>query len=141
VLATHPGLGLGGQTTDAKVAAPASSFDAPYRVFQNRDHQGARSGRVAIPARVQEHVRPQDCGRFEGCHREVDHGADRTPRAVRCADRGVVRVFAMAATIRPPAITHDETEVRLWLEGGEEAVHPRGDGFLTLACRGMISMK
>ena len=31
-------------------------------------------------------------------------------------------------TVRPPAITHDGTEVRLRLEGGKEAVRPRGDG-------------
>ncbi len=47
--------------------------------------------------------------------------------AVRCADRGVFRVLATEATIRPPAITHDGTEVRLRLEGGKEAVRPRVD--------------
>ena len=59
-LAAHPGLGLGGQTTSAKVTAPASLLDAPYRVLQNREHEGARSGRVAIPARVPEHLCLQD---------------------------------------------------------------------------------
>lgn len=48
--------------------------------------------------------------------------------AVRRADRGVFRVLATEATIRPPAITHDGTEVRLRLEGGKQAVRPRGDG-------------
>src|SRR6476659_1410086 len=33
---------------------------------------------------------------------------------------GAVRVLATGATIRPPAITHDGTEVRLRLEGGKE---------------------
>src|SRR6185295_7716043 len=64
--AAHPGLGLGGQTTGAKVAAPASLLDAPYRVLQNREHQGAWSGRVAIPARVPEHLRLQDRRQLTG---------------------------------------------------------------------------
>src|SRR5438093_7246527 len=59
-LAAHPGLGLGGQTTGAKVAAPASLLDAPYRVLQNREHEGARSGRVGIPAGAPRYLCLQD---------------------------------------------------------------------------------
>src|SRR5437773_8459134 len=73
-LAAHPGRGLGGQTTGAKVPAPASILDAPYRVLQNREHEGARSGRVAIPARAPEHRCLPDRWRLAGCHLEgADH--------------------------------------------------------------------
>ncbi len=64
-VAAHPGLGVGGELADLRVAALASPVDAPCRLFQDGEHEDDRSGCSARPLRVNGDLRGQDHHGFE----------------------------------------------------------------------------